>query len=123
MAVPPPPHAGPDAPVHLRTPMLRTPERRTVMRRLLPPLLCTALALAGGLAVPASTRAAESPFAGTWKASILLPPVSYHLWLVQIEDKDGKPNASIAASGLANQLPDPKIGSIRLAGDSLHLTI
>lgn len=93
------------------------------MRRLLPPCLCLALALAGVLAAPASAQAAESSFAGTWKTSMLLPQVTLNLWLVQVEDKDGKPTASVVASALGDDLPDAKIELVRMVGDGLHLTI
>ncbi len=61
------------------------------------------LALACTLAIPAGTAwAADVPFAGTWRLTVYQGPQSISLALVKIEEKDGKPAASLVAAGLAN---------------------
>src|SRR6266851_2573959 len=72
-----------------------------------------AIALAGVMVFGIGfSSAAESPLAGTWKATVHFPPRSVSLWLIQIEDKDGKSAAKVLASSDV-QLQDPKVKSIK----------
>jgi hypothetical protein len=67
------------------------------------------LVVAGSLFGPAgSVRAAESPFAGAWKVVVLPPNTEIALLLVEIKEKEGKPEIELLSIGLPN-LPSPKI--------------
>jgi len=67
--------------------------------RRLPLLALAAVALAtlGG-----NARAAEVPFAGTWKLTVFEGPQIINLVLVKVEEADGKPSAKIINAGLPN---------------------
>ena len=85
-------------------------------------LLCT-LALAGSLACgTGSARTAESPLAGTWDVSFLLGPQEYHMWLVQIEDKGGKPEAKVLAAGIPN-FKETTIEGLKASDKSIQMTL
>jgi hypothetical protein len=65
---------------------------------------------------PASIQAAESPFVGNWKVSLLFPGQTVHLLIVQIKVADGKPTAEVIASGIPD-LKDLKVESVRVLED------
>src|SRR5207245_1165279 len=65
--------------------------------RRLPVLALAALSLA---ASAGTARAADVPFAGTWKVTVYDGPQIIHLALIKVEDADGKPTAKMANAGL-----------------------
>ncbi|HEV3444321.1 MAG TPA: hypothetical protein VG099_06735, partial [Gemmataceae bacterium] len=59
------------------------------------------MALAGALAVGAGmSSAADAPYAGTWKLSVTPPGQTITILLVKLQDKDGKPEASVQSAGV-----------------------
>src|SRR5262245_1951996 len=56
-------------------------------------------AIAVALAGPSSLRA-DSPFAGNWKVTLVEPGQEATLWLVKVEDKDGKPQVELVSPGI-----------------------
>ena len=95
------------------------------MLRLTAGWLVGALVLAGVLvAVAPRTRAAEpSPLADTWKVTLLLPAQEANLWLVRLQEKDGKWEAEVLSSPLS-QFKGAKVEEVRVGEDNaLHLTV
>ncbi|HXG09447.1 MAG TPA: hypothetical protein VNK04_06630 [Gemmataceae bacterium] len=92
------------------------------MRRLLIGLLAATLALAGLMAwLPGIVKAADAPLAGTWKIIVLAGGQEITVWLVQIEDKGGKPQAAVLAS-----LPNFKgttVEDFRIEDKSIRLAL
>jgi hypothetical protein len=82
---------------------------------------CLAVVVAGlgaliGLSRPA--RAADTPWAGTWKVTVLFGNMDLTLALLKVEDKDGKPKANVVSThpelkGLAVEDFKAEAGSVR----------
>lgn len=59
------------------------------------------MALAGFLALGSGmSSAADPPYAGTWKLSVTPPGQTITILLVKLQDKDGKPEASVQSVGV-----------------------
>lgn len=79
---------------------------------------------AAGLLTPGGARsiAADAPYAGTWKVTINLPAQSVDMWLLRIEQKDGKPAATMLSTSDA-KLQDSKVEQITADDKSVHFTV
>jgi hypothetical protein len=71
------------------------------------------LAIAVAMTGPGRLRAADSPFNGTWKVTAIDPGQEVALWLLKVQDKDGKPTAEVVAAGLPN-FKDAKLENIHI---------
>ena len=68
------------------------------MRRISLGLLACTAAAAGLLAwLSGFAHAADSPLAGNWKLVVMAAGQEISVWIVQVEDKDGKPQVSVVA--------------------------
>jgi hypothetical protein len=75
-----------------------------------------------GCQQPASVAMPGRPdFSGNWKVMISLPGESATLWLVRIEERDGKPQAAILHSN--PNVYAAKIHSVRMDGHAVRLNI
>src|SRR5262245_28230998 len=66
-------------------------------------------------------RAAGSPFAGTWKVTLFTPFQDATLWLVQVEDQGGKPQAKVLAAAVPQLNGTAEV--VRAEGGALHLKV
>jgi len=80
------------------------------------------MALAGVLALGAVPVRAAAPYAGTWKTTIQLPGQNISLFLIQIEEKDGKPVAKVLSAADSN-LKDGAVKSIKTDAKSIHFDV
>src|SRR5437870_1417876 len=80
------------------------------------------MALAGVLALGAVPVRAAAPYAGTWKTTIQLPGQNISLFLIQIEEKDGKPVAKVLSAADSN-LKDGAVKSIKTDANSIHFDV
>lgn len=85
------------------------------MLRTLPALLVGALLL-----VPSRATTAE-PLAGNWKVTILNPDQPQTLWLIQLEQKDGKWTGSVLA--VPEPLPKFTLENLSLTPERLRFTL
>jgi hypothetical protein len=93
------------------------------MRSLPLRLVGLTLALAGVVACGRSfARAADPPYAGSWKVVFAPPGQSISLLLLKIEDKNGKPEATILSAGVP-RFKDAKVQKLKTDGTSLRLTV
>ncbi len=96
------------------------------MRRYLavswPWALAVVAACAAYAAFAAFARAADPPYAGTWKVTLLDRNQEITLWLVKLEAKDGKPQAT-AYAALNPQFKDPKIEDLRADDKGVRMTL
>lgn len=72
------------------------------MRRYLAGLLAGTLLAAGLCAWLTGLRAADAPVAGNWKVVVLAGGQEIAVWLVQLEQKDGKTQGKLLATGHPN---------------------
>jgi hypothetical protein len=85
--------------------------------------LASVILLVGGLREGTlRAQGAESPAIGTWKVLYLEPTEEITLWLLKIETRDGKPQATILAAGLPN-FKESKLDSVRLDDRSVQVAI
>ena len=81
------------------------------------------LAVAGLLTLGgAQSVAADAQYAGTWRVTVNLPAQSVDMWLLRIEQKDGKPAATMLSTSDAN-LQDSKVEKITADDQSVHFTV
>jgi hypothetical protein len=66
-------------------------------------------------------RAAETPFAGTWKVNVLSAGNEITVWLVKLEGMGDKLQASVVATGLPGF--DGTVDNARADAGSVHMTI
>jgi hypothetical protein len=93
------------------------------MRRLLTGCLTLTLAAILLSGAARSARAADSPFAGTWKVTLMLPGQDIAIFLVEIKDADGKTEGKIL-SALDQLSKDAKVETIKTDGaQSLQITL
>jgi hypothetical protein len=85
------------------------------MLRIVPTLLVGALLLA-----PNGVAAAE-PLAGNWKVTILNPDQPQTLWLIQLEQKDGKWTGSVLA--VPDPLPKFTLEALSVTPERLRFTL
>jgi hypothetical protein len=85
-------------------------------RRLLPALAVLALA------APGAARAADVPFAGTWKVVLHEGPRAINLCLVKIEARDGKPAAAMISAGFPN-FASASLEDVRIDARSVHFQL
>jgi hypothetical protein len=69
-----------------------------------------------------SVHAADVPFVGTWKLVVSEGTQTINLCLIKIEDKDGKPTASVAHAGLA-QFADATLEKVKIDAKEVEFTI
>jgi thiol-disulfide isomerase/thioredoxin len=81
----------------------------------------SALLVGALLAVTGAARVADAPAAGNWKVTILNPGESETLWLIQLDEKDGKWTGSVVAS--AQGLPKSTLELLSVTGDRLRFTV
>jgi hypothetical protein len=93
--------------------MHRVPSSKSASRR--GPVLALLLALLL-LAPAAALHAAESPFADTWKMTILFPGSDLSLFLVKIAEKEGKLQGEVLSTGI-ERFKDSKVESVQLTGN------
>ncbi len=93
------------------------------MRRLLVAGLLAGV-LVGGFFVWQSqrARAAETGFNGTWTVAVMPAGQEITLWLVKVEEKDGKPQATLLSAGLPT-LKDTKLDAFKVEGNALKMTM
>jgi hypothetical protein len=95
-----------------------------MMRRLVTGCLTLALAAFLFAGSARSARAADSPFAGAWKITLMFPGQDIAVFLVEIKDVDGKTEGKILATGLDQLRKDAKVDTIKADGaKSLQLTV
>jgi hypothetical protein len=92
------------------------------MRRISLGLLACTAAAAGLLAwLSGFAHAADSPLAGNWKLVVMAAGQEISVWIVQVEDKDGKPQVSVVA-----ELPNfkgTKVENVRADDKGVHFTL
>jgi hypothetical protein len=82
-----------------------------------------AIGLVAGLVLAAvPLLSAESPVEGTWKVTALPGGDELALWLVRVEEKDGKPQATLLSAGSAD-LKNYTVEATRADDQSLRLTL
>jgi hypothetical protein len=89
---------------------------RPLCRRLLPALAVVALA------VPGAARAADVPFAGTWKVVVYDNLQVINLCVVKVEAKKGKPAAAMINAGLPNYAR-ATLGDVKIDARSVHFAL
>jgi hypothetical protein len=79
-------------------------------------------ALAGALLVlPGPARAAEPDLSGNWKMTILDQGKQPTLWLVRLENKQGRWDGAVLSSG--EKLPKSTLSDLSVADDAIHFTV
>jgi hypothetical protein len=89
--------------------------RRSWKRWVVPGLVLALLAVVRP--VPAA-----APYAGTWAVTVLFNNQEVNLWLVKLEEKDGKPEARVVA-GVNPLFKDAKVSDVSADANSLHFTL
>jgi hypothetical protein len=79
-----------------------------------------ALALCGVLGVGAGTACADHPLAGKWKVTVLSGSSELSLWLIQIDEQDGKFSAKVLSAG-DEELAPVKFDQVKVSDKSIHL--
>src|SRR5262249_31772930 len=64
----------------------------------------------------------DPAYVGTWKVQVTQPGQTVTVWLVKIEGKAGKPEASILSTGLPN-FKDAKLTDLKRDDQTLQLTM
>jgi hypothetical protein len=82
---------------------------------------CCALAVAFVAGGGGALRAAPSPFAGTWKVTVLTGDQEIAAWLVNLEEKDGQLRPTLLSAGLPN-LRAARVAAVPAGDKSLQLT-
>ncbi len=65
---------------------------------------------------------AAAPYAGTWALKVLSGNQEINVWILKLEDKDGKPTVSVVA-GLAQPFKDATVSHVSADGKALHFTL
>jgi hypothetical protein len=91
------------------------------MRRLVTGWLALGLA-AGFLAAGGWAAPAAAPYAGTWAVNVLTSGQEITVWVVKIEDRDGKPDLSVVA-GLDPLFKAAKVLNVAADAKALHFTL
>jgi len=87
---------------------------------------CLALGLAAFIFVSCApiARAADNPFAGNWKVTLLLPGQDITVFLVEIKSADGKTEGKVLSAGIDQLGKDAKVDTIKAdGGKSLQITV
>ena len=91
------------------------------MRRFSLGLIVAAVAAVALIGAGPPARAADSPLAGKWKVTLQLRYEQYTLWLVKIEEKGGKPKATLLSTGEPN-FKDSKIDSFGVDAKKVEIS-
>src|SRR6266404_2409703 len=85
--------------------------------------LAWAIAIAGPLlAAFGFARAANAPYAGKWKVTIHRPGQSQTLWIIQFEDKNGKPDGKVTATS-ERSLKNAKVEQLTSDDDAIRFAV
>jgi hypothetical protein len=79
-----------------------------------------AVLVLAGLGVPSAR--ADHPLAGKWTVKVLSGGAEVSVWLLQLDDKDGKLSAKILSAGLKN-FDEVKINKLAATDNAVHATM
>src|SRR5947209_7913088 len=89
------------------------------MRRFQSSLWLWACALLTALGLSTGTARADHPLAGKWKVTVLEGTDETTIWLIQLDEKDGKFSGKVLAAGV-NNFDKVKFDAIKVTDQSLH---
>jgi hypothetical protein len=78
--------------------------------------------LAVGLLAAVGSAPAAAPYAGSWSVTVLSNNQEVTVWLVKIDDKDGKTEVKVIA-GIAPPFKDAKVKNVSADAKALHFTL
>ncbi len=81
-----------------------------------------ALGLALTILIVVRPAPAAAPYVGTWALKVLSNNEEINVWVLKIEEKDGKPAVSVVA-GIAPPFKDAKVSDVSADAKSLHFTL